>query len=283
MSGPLGDTSERILPGRQISIRQHLLYLRHQFAYDYVARELRSGDRVVEVGCGGGYGATRLCDRAAQFVGLDIDSEVVAHASAANLAGAAEFRVYDGVRIPFEDGSFDVAVSFQVVEHVSDDLGHVAEIARVLAPGGVLYLTTPNRLTRVDPGRKPWNRYHLREYAPADLVALMTTRFADVQVLGVRGTEEVEQIEHERLRSIRKIASIDVFGLRDRVPEWLKQRIARFVEGRKQPVEESLERFDVSDYRSSSEDLEHSLDLLAVCRVAPGSPVVPRSTSGNQR
>ncbi len=266
MNEPISDTSERILPDRQISVRQHLLYLRHQFAYDYVARELRCDDRVVEVGCGAGYAATRLFDHAARFVGLDVDPDVVAHASNANASGGCEFQVYDGVRIPFEDASFDVAVSFQVVEHVADDRGYVDEIARVLAPGGTLYLTTPNRLTRVDPGRKPWNRYHLREYTPDELTALMTATFADVRVLGVRGTDEVEQIKHARLRSIRKIASIDVLGMRDRVPEWLKQRISRLVESRKQPVEESLERFDLSDYRSSADELERSLDLLAVCR-----------------
>ena len=269
MTETIGDTSERILPGRQISVRQHLLFLRHRFAYDYVGRELRPVDRVVEVGCGAGYGATQLSDLAARFVGLDVDAGVVAHASDAYASGDCEFRVYDGVRIPFDDASFDVAVSLQVVEHVSDDLGYIAEVARVLAPGGALYLTTPNRLTRVDPGRKPWNRYHLREYTPAELSALMHSAFADVQMLGVRGTDEVEQIEHERLRSIRKIASIDVLGLRDRVPEWLKQRVARLVERRLQPVEESLERFDVSDYRTSADELERSLDLLAVGRVDP--------------
>ena len=85
---------------------------------------------------------------------------------------------------------------------------------------------------------------------------------------GSRGV--VEQIEHERLRSIRKIAWIDVLRLRDHVPEWLKQRIAQLVEGRKTPVGESPERFDASCYRSSADDLERSLDLLAVCRVGPG-------------
>lgn len=262
-----GDTSERILPGRQISVRQHLLYLRHEFAYNYVARELSRAERLIEVGCGAGYGAARLCAHAAQFVGLDVDSEVIAHAKAANVSTTAEFRVYDGVQIPFEDASFDIAVSFQVVEHVPDDVGYIAEIARVLAPGGRLYLTTPNRLTRVDPGRRPWNRYHLREYTPTELGALLTREFGDVQLLGVRGTDEVEEIEHERLRSIRKIASVDVLGLRDRVPEWLKQRIARLVEGRKPAVEVADERFDVSVFHASTDELEHSLDLLAVCRV----------------
>ena len=99
----------------------------------------------------------------------------------------------------------------------------------------------------------------------------MHSAFAEVRILGVRGSDEVEQIEHERLRSIRKIASIDVLGLRDRVPEWLKQRIARLVEGRKQPAAESLDRFDVSDYRASADELERSLDLLAVCRIDPQS------------
>lgn len=263
----VADSSERIVPGRQVSVRQHLLLLRHQFAYEFVQRRLRASDRVVEIGCGAGYGAARLRERAASYVGVDVDPDAVAHARREN--AGLDFRVYDGDRLPFEPATFDVAASFQVVEHVADDRRFVAEIARVLASGGALILTTPNRLTRVEPGRRPWNRYHRREYAPAELESLLRCSFAQVQILGVRGSAEVERIEHERLRSIRRIASIDVFGLRDRIPEWVRQPLSRWFERGSALAPPAFGRFGVADYRTQPGELERSLDLLAICRTGP--------------
>jgi SAM-dependent methyltransferase len=209
------------------------------------------------------------------MVGLDVDERVVEHATKRYASENCSFRAYDGVRIPYPDGSFDAALSFQVIEHVEDDSHYVAEIRRVLASSGVLYLTTPNRLLRVAAGKKPWNQYHLREYTAPDLEAVLRPAFAEVQIRGVRATDEVEQIEHERLREIRKMVAFDPLNLRSRIPEPVKQWLGRLVERRKRGKDaaasrsgasDSFDQFGVDDYRASEGDLERSLDLLAVCR-----------------
>ena len=244
MSATTGDSSERITPGRQISVRQRLLLLRHEFAYAVARDRLPADARVLEVGCGAGYGSAQLAERAAEYVGLDVDAATVAAATRDHASERCRFERYDGVRLPFEAARFDAAVSFQVVEHVADDVAFLAELARVLSDAGVLVLSTPNRLTRVEPGRRPWNRYHVREYAPDEL----RDRLA------------------ERLRSIRRVAAIDVFGLRDRIPEWGRQAVARWVEGRAPAADTAVGRFDLSDFRCATDALDRSLDLIAVCR-----------------
>jgi SAM-dependent methyltransferase len=271
MSGTASETSERIVPGQQGSLRQHLLLLRHEFAYAFARQRLPREAKVLEIGCGAGYGSEQLDapggpGSVAAYLGLDVDAATVAHASAASAAPKRRFECYDGERIPAESGSFDFALSFQVIEHVDDDRRFVAEIRRVLADDGHLVLTTPNRLTRVQPGRRPWNRYHVREYAPAELAERLRAEFAHVELLGVRGSEAAERIEHGRLRTIRKLSSVDVFGLRDRVPEWLRQVVARAAEYRSPTVESAVERFSVADFRTETGALDDSLDLLAVCR-----------------
>jgi SAM-dependent methyltransferase len=275
MSDATRDTSERVTPGRQVSLRQHVLYLRHLFAYEFAKSQIPRQARVVEVGCGDGYGADILSRHIDRMVGLDVNDRVVQRATKRYASENCSFRAYDGVRIPFPDGSFDAALSFQVIEHVEDDSRYVAEIRRVLASSGVLYLTTPNRLLRVAAGKKPWNQYHLREYTALDLEAVLRPAFAEVQIRGVRATDEVEQIEHERLREIRKMVALDPLNLRSCIPEPVKQWLGRFVERRKRGKDaaanqsgasDSFDQFGVSDYRASEGDLERSLDLLAVCR-----------------
>ena len=93
-------------------------------------------------GCGLGMYVRALQPYAARVVGLDIEWERVRNGRQAGLrsllAGAAE-------RLPFHEGSFDLVLSHEVLEHVQDDRAAVREIIRVLRPGGRLVLFTPNR------------------------------------------------------------------------------------------------------------------------------------------
>ncbi len=272
MSETLRHTSEFIVPGRQTSLRQHLMYLRHLFAYEYVRTRVSEARCALELGCGEGYGIGLLSDKARRIVGLDVDREVVRHAAEKYGAENIAFQAYDGVSIPFAAGTFDLAFSFQVIEHVSMDRRYVEEIHRVLEPKGVLFLTTPNRLLRVSSGKKPWNRFHVREYSPTALNETLSDVFSEVEIKGVRGSEEIQRLELERLRSIRRIVSLDPFKLRNVVPEPVRQLVVRLLESRAKRRERTHEdanrtkRFSVSDYCVTEDAVEDSLDLLAICR-----------------
>lgn len=120
---------------------------------DFDRLAFRSGDRLLDVGCGAGRHAGEALRRGAQVVALDAsDSEAkdasvmlaaMVDAGEAGAGGSADAAVADGASLPFADGSFDRVVASEVLEHVSDDRVVIAELARVLRPGGMLAVTVP--------------------------------------------------------------------------------------------------------------------------------------------
>ncbi|MGH3318993.1 MAG: class I SAM-dependent methyltransferase [Streptosporangiaceae bacterium] len=170
---------ERTLPGIW---HENYWFRRHEIAYAAIVPHVR-GAKVLDVGCGEGYGSAMLADHAAQVIALDYDPLTVAHAhrqypSLAVVSGNA-------VTLPVTDGSVDAVVALQVVEHLWDQQAFVRECARVLRPGGRAWLSTPNRLT-FSPGRDtPRNPCHTRELAPDELAVLLAARFAVERLLGV--------------------------------------------------------------------------------------------------
>jgi SAM-dependent methyltransferase len=97
--------------------------------------------RVFEAGCGVGSYLFRLQKEARQAVGLDIEHDRTCEAH----LGADQVVCGAGESLPFPDGSFDLVLSNEVIEHVQDDRAAVREIVRILAPGGRLVLFCPNR------------------------------------------------------------------------------------------------------------------------------------------
>lgn len=137
--------------------------------------------RVLDVACGTGYGSRMLAKRA-DVVGLDQDTEALARATAK--VPAVTFVQAEIPPLPFEDGRFDFAVSFETVEHVERDLEFVRELRRVLVPGGHAYLSTPNRAVSSPNNSRPPNPFHVREYLLPDLLELVRDAgFTSVEVL----------------------------------------------------------------------------------------------------
>jgi SAM-dependent methyltransferase len=177
-------TGERTLPGVEV---ENYWYRRHEAAYLAAADWLEPAGRVLEAGLGEGYGAGMLAARGNTVVGLDYDATATAHARCHYPAvGVARGNV---VALPFRSASFDAVVSMQVVEHLWDQPRHVAECARVLRPGGVLVLSTPNRLTfspGYDPASgSPTNPFHTREFSASELAGLLAPHFPDTTRYGL--------------------------------------------------------------------------------------------------
>lgn len=181
----------------------YLVYMCHLATYDHVV-SLVAGRKVLDYGCGTGYGARRLAPAAASVVGVDVSADAVSHAAEAYRAANLRFQAIDPAGpLPFPDGEFEVVLSFQVVEHVPDADRYLAEIARVLAPGGVLALATPDRTTRLFRGQRPWNRFHLTEYDAPGLERLLRHHFADVDLQYMGGEPAVLAQELRRCRRLR--------------------------------------------------------------------------------
>jgi SAM-dependent methyltransferase len=102
---------------------------------DDVAAAAPAGARVLDVGCGPGHLAGRLADRGLAVTGIDLDPTMVELARR-RVGGRAEVAMANVAALPFEDGSFDLAVSTLSMHHWADPRAGLAEIARVLRPGG---------------------------------------------------------------------------------------------------------------------------------------------------
>ena len=183
--------------------QDHLIYLMHMATYGF-AMPYVQGKRVLDYGCGSGYGSWQVAQRAVHVVGVDVAPDAVAHASDHFQADNLSFEAIDPARpLPFASESFDVVLSFQVFEHVRDTQKYLAEIARVLVPGGRMILVTPDRSTRLLPFQKPWNRWHVKEYDQKSLVEEVTPFFGAVEVLTMSGRREVIELELGRCCQVK--------------------------------------------------------------------------------
>ncbi|BBZ27756.1 putative S-adenosylmethionine-dependent methyltransferase [Mycolicibacterium madagascariense] len=173
-------TGERTVPGLP---EENYWFRRHEVVYQRLVDHCVGRD-VLEAGSGEGYGADLIADVARRVIGVDYDESAVAHVRARY--PRVDMRQGNLTDLPLDDGSVDVVVNFQVIEHLWDQGRFVAECARVLRPSGTLLMSTPNRIT-FSPGRDtPLNPFHTRELDATELTDLLTAAGFEVRaMLGV--------------------------------------------------------------------------------------------------
>jgi SAM-dependent methyltransferase len=160
-------TGERTVPGLEV---ENYWFRRHEVVYRRLAGQCAGRD-VLEAGCGEGYGADLIARVAGRVIAVDYDTATVAHVRARY--PAVEVMHANLTELPLADGSVDVVVNFQVIEHLWDQPKFIRECARVLRPSGLLMVSTPNRIT-FSPGREtPINPFHTRELDAGELVELL--------------------------------------------------------------------------------------------------------------
>jgi SAM-dependent methyltransferase len=133
---------------------------------DFDRLGLRAGDRVLDMGCGAGRHAFEMYRRGGDVVAFDQDGDELAGVleifAAMKQAGEvpdgaeADIKQGDALQLPFVDAEFDRVVAAEVLEHIPDDEAAIAELVRVLKPGGVLAVTVPRWL----PERICWALSH---------------------------------------------------------------------------------------------------------------------------
>ncbi len=179
---PLALTGERTLPDVPA---ENYWYRRHLAVYEWIAGQV-SGLQVVDMACGEGYGAATLARAGAlSVVGVDANPEALEHARLRYMVPNLRFE-----RSLIEDWSepqpCDAVTFLQTIEHVRDPEALLRRFRSLVAPGGAVYVSTPNLLTLAPPGaEKSDNPWHLREYRAHEFRELCGSVFDSVEIHGV--------------------------------------------------------------------------------------------------
>ncbi|HEX4085477.1 MAG TPA: class I SAM-dependent methyltransferase [Chthoniobacteraceae bacterium] len=151
----------------------------HRYA---LAVSLASGMTVLDIASGEGYGSNLLAGVAAKVVGVDIDSQTVAHAQGKYGRDNLVFLHGSAIRIPCEDNTFDRVISFETIEHIEEHEAMILEIKRVLKPDGIAVISSPEKKYYSDAaGFK--NEFHKKELYLAEFEALLARHFANRRML----------------------------------------------------------------------------------------------------
>ncbi|UEM07306.1 class I SAM-dependent methyltransferase (plasmid) [Skermanella rosea] len=270
----------------------YCLHLMHSHAYKEAARLVAAG-RVLDLGCNNGYGSYELSRHGHRVVGVDVSAEALDDARRRFSADNLEYRQVSGQDLPFEADSFDLITSFQVIEHIVEMEPYLREIRRVLKPGGLAVFTTPNARIRLDPGMRPWNRFHVQEFTPEHLKETVAPFFADVTIRGLYASEELYATEFNRCQRALKQAREAQHAaptaaqpvhepIRDAIAAAVKAvlpaRAVEYIRNRRDgapagsgPAKGTLASADKERLARGSifyreDGLDGALDLMAVCR-----------------
>lgn len=172
-------TGERLTggAGAQVEI-EHL----HRYL---LARQIARGLDVIDVASGEGYGSAFLAQTARSVLGIELDSAAVDHAVRSYHGSNLRFLQGDARSLPADDASADLVVSFETIEHFHEHETFLAEVCRVLRPGGRLLISSPDRDTYT-PAGSPANPFHVHELTRNEFAALLGRFFGNVQLQGQR-------------------------------------------------------------------------------------------------
>ncbi len=169
-------TGERVIPG-EVDVD---LWNEHLARYAFAARRAM-GRRVLDAGCGIGYGSAQLAQIARHVVGLEIAAGVARSARQRYKAPRLDFVSGDCRKLPFPDEAFDLVVAFEVIEHLEGWESLLDESRRVLSAPGELIISTPNRLYYAESREAP-NPFHVHEFEYEEFCAALSARFAHVRI-----------------------------------------------------------------------------------------------------
>lgn len=205
-SSERGMTGLRFDPAKIKTPEEQILFSKHQFAYNYAKDEAKQAKAlsVLDYGCGDGYGSDFLAQSLpeAKIFATDIDKDALRDAS----------RKYHRKNLQFLEMSdlktYDLIVSYQVIEHVENVEEYLRELRGMLKKHGKIIISTPDRRYRLNDDQVPWNPFHVREYTKETLLSDIQNVFPKGKVLQLSGNKNMLRIEYSRVAANRNDQSI---------------------------------------------------------------------------
>lgn len=201
-------TGERLVINREVKdkyndiLEEHLE--RYKLATNYVRNKL-----VLDAACGAGYGSKMLASSGAKFVtSVDISSECLLNAKKTYCDKKIDFVQGDVTRLPFENESFDVIISFETIEHIKNGSEWIKESARLLKKDGIFIVSTPNRSV-TNPGtffeERPLNVYHQYEYNTEEFIGELLKKYDLLSIYGQTFVNAKDTYYTQTMRKLRKL------------------------------------------------------------------------------
>jgi SAM-dependent methyltransferase len=191
-------TGERLIPG-QVDVD---LFNEHMARYTFAVR-FAGGKRVLDAGCGAGYGSAELAAVAEAVCGVDVAPEAIEFACSHYQSSNLIFQQASVTNLPYMDGSFDLIAAFELIEHLEDWHGFLQETRRVLAPAGRLIVSTPNKLYYTESrGKAGANPFHVHEFEFEEFASELKSVFAHVSLFLENHVEGITFQPHEATNTV---------------------------------------------------------------------------------
>lgn len=174
----LATDGERLIPAQM----QEDVEIEHWHRYALAAK-FTAGKRVLDIASGEGYGSALLAEDAVHVVGVDISKEAITHAQNAYRRSNLVFKIGTCASIPLPDSSVDVVVSFETLEHHDQHVKMLQEIKRVVVPGGLCIISTPDRIIYSEQANYK-NPFHVKELSTAEFDEIIGSFFEKYEIFG---------------------------------------------------------------------------------------------------
>lgn len=235
--------TERIVPDETEKGIVSIHLKRYEFA-----RGKCLGKRVLDLGCGTGYGSAYLAEKASRVTAVDHDSETIQYALRRYPSKNIEYLLADAERLPFKNESFEIICCFEAIEHFKYPDQCLNQVKKILKKNGLLFLSTP---LAINSDSHSGNPHHYQEWSHSEFLRLAERYFSQVQIWW--------QVR-KQTKGHRLFQKMDVFGWRRRIPAPLARMVARFT------GTVPFRDLDLEDIEIKKDFSSAALSQLAICQ-----------------
>ena len=210
-------TGERLVPFDEICGPETEIYKEHITRYEFAHRFIKTGDTVLDIACGSGYGTKLLANvKNSHIYGCDISKDAIEYAEKHYHGNNIIYEIQNISKLKYSDNFFDCIVCFETIEHVPDYEKAIKEFTRVLKKNGILIISTPNKDVTQNYEE---NEFHYHEFSKNEFTTLLTRCFQNLRLYSQKLIFEPPLTEKIQKKAIQKMIKVS-----KRIPLNLKRK-----------------------------------------------------------